>query len=166
MSNYFQKTNYFKRNDKNLDLRPFVKNWEFTMHRDDAMICCKEKKSCEIGQFIAKYVLSLQYGSGIVHVPDGVCLSGNVFKHNEFRNGVDINTSFIRSIQVLERDKKGTLYRATTEGGHNYYFRSEDSSEAFDKIVDEFVLPLDLFVDKITDPRLNIMPLVVLSEED
>ena len=73
---------------------------------------------------------------------------------------------FWQYIKILERDKRGTLYRATTDNDHNYYFRSEDSSESFDKIVNKLAEDPDLFVRRIVEPDFNTVPLVILSEED
>lgn len=156
-------SDYFKRSEKHLDLRPLVKDWAFTVRNDTALLYCDEKQSYKIGQFIAKYILSNRYGRGRFSVPDGIQLSGKIFKHSGFRDGVDIDTSFLETIEIIKRNKKGTLYCAITNNGHSYYFRSEDSSDAFDKVVDESVRHLDSFMHRIMDPNLHIMPLVVLK---
>lgn len=155
-------SDYFKKIGENSDRKPFMTNWAFAMHDDNAQIYREEGECHRIGEFASKYIKSIWSGRDDIVVPKGIHLSGEIFGHNKFHDGSSITTSFIKTIQIIERDETGTQYSATTEGGRDYYFHSGDSNELFDRIMNEMAARLDY----VLNPDSKIIPLVILSEED
>jgi hypothetical protein len=156
-------SDYFKKSSENSNRKPFMTNWAFAMYDDNAQIYREEGECYRIGEFASEYIKSIwRSGRDDIIVPKGIHLSGEIFGHNKFHDGSSIATSFIKTIKVIERDGIGAQYCATTEGGRDYYFHSKDSSELFDRIMNEVLVRSD----HVLNPDSKIVPLVILSEED